>query len=403
MRSWWLYIALAGTTAIMGCGLFPKNDSASSQGMSGNRLPSANSNSSVTSRQAVIAGQVVDTFNQRRGGVNLTLQPVDGGESINAISNDQGYFTVSSLAAGKRYRIQAKSQNGGVVSTGSTEATAPNVVVLVKLNDSRTETDGKSTGMSGSVGGKHSSIASTDDNAPVWSRGNPAATGKGDRLGAAPEVKQPPKTAPASTLNPRLGNPVTADPVGAGTTAPVRQEYITQNEPKVTPPIMNIRGPGNSTPGEPRSKSEFGGVNYFDFPFYDLDGRPTALSRYRGSLTLVELWNTDCIPCIEAMPELMKIQRAYSNKGLVVVGIAVDEKGKMEDAAAKIRWRTGQKGVDYPLLMEQPGQPAMQVFKCEQYPTLILFDENGRELWRRAGFNPDAKLALEQEIKRHLR
>lgn len=401
MRTWWLYVTLAGATAIMGCGLFPKNDSASSQGMSGTRPPPPSGNSNVTSRQAVIAGQVVDTFNQRRGGINLTLQPVDGGESINAISNDQGYFTVSSLVSGKRYRIQAKSQNGGVVSTGSTEATAPNVVVLVKLNDSRTETDGKATGMSGSVGGKHSSIAGADDN-QNWSRGNPAATGQGDRLGAAPELKQPPKNTPSSTLSPRLGNPVTTEPTSPASSAPVKQEYITQ-ESKVTPPIMNIRGPGNNTPGEPRSKSEFGSVNYFDFPFFDLDGKPTALSRYRGSLTLVELWNTDCIPCIDAMPELMKIQRAYSSKGLVVVGIAVDEKGKMEDAAAKIRWRTGQKGVDYPLLMEQPGQPAMQVFKCEQYPTLILFDENGRELWRRAGFNPDTKLALEQELKRHLR
>jgi thiol-disulfide isomerase/thioredoxin len=120
-------------------------------------------------------------------------------------------------------------------------------------------------------------------------------------------------------------------------------------------------------------------------------------------LTLVDLWNTDCIPCVQAMTELMKVQRTYGQRGLVVVGIAVNERGRGEDNAAKIRWRTGQKGVDYPLFMEQPGRSAAQVFKVEQVPTLVLLDEQGREIWRNVGFNPDTRRALDQVLSSRLR
>lgn len=404
---WCKFIILISLTAIVGCGLFPKNESGSNPGSSGDRMPPPAAPALNTSRNGVLAGQVVDTFNQRRAGVNLNLQPIDGGDSVSAITNDQGYFTVTNLQSGKRYRILAKTQNSGTQSTGSTEATAPNVVVLIKLNDSRTETDGKSMGMSGSVGGRHSSIAGPDDTAPAWSRGNPAATGRGDRLGAAPDVIQPTGTngngAGASpTVNPRLGRPVTSDPSPSASTAPVRPEYITQAEPRVTPPLMDIRGPGTNTPGEP-ARASTGGAGYFDLPLLDLDGRPTTLATYRGRLTLVDCWNTDCIPCLQAMPELMKVQRSYKSLGLVVVGIAINERGRAEDNADKIRWRTGQKGIDYPLLMEQPGRSASQAFKVEQVPTLILLDETGKEVWRNVGFNPDTRRALEQELQKRLR
>ena len=53
--------------------------------------------------------------------------------------------------------------------------------------------------------------------------------------------------------------------------------------------------------------------------------------------------------------------------------------------------------------MEQPGRSVGQAFKTEQVPTIILLDETGREVWRKVGFNPDTRLALEQELQRRLK
>ena len=414
--TWWKALVLVGLcTTLVGCGLLPKKDADTTPpGFAGDRLPAAGTNSGNLSgsRNALLAGQVIDTFNQRKGGVTLTLQPVDGGESVQAITNMEGYFTVNGLQSGKRYKILAKAQNGTVVSTGFTEATAPNAVVLIRLNDSKTESDGKSAPMSGSIGGRHSSIAGSDDPTPTnWSRGNPSTTGKGDRLGAAPDVTQPPSTGgsqgvPTSStpgVNPRLGRPITTESTPPSTSnVPVRDELVTQVQPATRLPTLTIPGPGSSNPGD-SARSSPKGTSYLDLPLLDLDGRPTTLADYRGRLTLVDLWNTSCIPCVQAMSELMKVQRTYKSQGLVVVGIAINERGKPEDNASMIRWRTGQKGVDYPLLMEQPGHSVGQAFKTEQVPTIILIDETGREVWRNVGFNPDTRRALEQELQRRLK
>ncbi len=400
----------AASMTLAGCGLFPKN-SGGSAAAAPDRLPPA---AVSTSRQAVIAGQVVDTFHQRRGGVQLTLQPVEGGETTTAITNSEGYFTVTSLQSGKRYRITARSQQGAVLSTGSAEATAPNAVVLIKLNDSRTEVDGKSAGMSGSVGGKHSSIAGSDDFSPAWSRGNPAETGRGDRLGAAPDVASPPPANGASSVNnastpsaggikPRLGPPVTTEPPGTGN-VPTRPEYIADTGARIKPPVMNIAGPNGHYDGEgtPASRRDNQSIQFFDHPLSDLDGRPARLADYRGRLTLIDLWNTNCIPCIQAMPELMRLQKQYRHQGFVVVGIAVNEQGSQEARAAKIRWRTNPKGIDYPLLMEA-NLSTSEAFQATEVPTLILLDERGRELWRGVGFNPTVQAQLEKELAQRLR
>lgn len=413
MRNWCIALALmtAGTT-IVGCGLFPKDSgSGGSAAITPDRMQSTGGNNAVsTSRQAVLAGQVIDNFNQRRGNVQLTLQPTDGGQATTAITNDQGYFTVSSLQSGKRYKITAKAQNGTVLSSGFAEATAPNVVVLIKLNDSKTELDGKSAGMSGAVGGKHSSIAGNDDYSPTWSRGNPASTGRGDRLGAAPDVNQQPQPQANVTpgINPKLGRPVTSEPPGSNN-VPVRPEYIADANSnigaRISPPVMNIPGPNGNAPGDkaqPRTKSEYGGINFFEFTLSDLDGRPTRLADIRGRLTLIDIWNTDSITCQQALPELMKLYKQFRHQGLVVVGIAANEQGTATAKADKIRWRGNKQGVEFPLLMEA-NDSVKQAFKAEQFTTMILLDESGREVWRHTGFNPDVKAQLEREIVSRLR
>jgi thiol-disulfide isomerase/thioredoxin len=353
----------------------------------------------------VLAGQVIDLANQRRPGASLTVQPLDGGQAVNAVTNDQGYFTINGLQTGKKYRIVARAKSGEVQSVGTAEATAPNVVVMIKLSDSRTEVDGKPTGNSGGVGGVHSSIAGAEENQA--GRNLPTYTGRGDRLGPLSEVNTPaPQASTTPSVNPRLGRPV-MEPGTANPDVPVRPEYIAQNDDgKGTPrgPLLNIPGPGTTArPESPAPRTETPAASpYFDFPLQDLELRPTSLAAYRGRLTLVDVWNTNCIPCIEAMPELMKLHRTHGPRGLVVVGIAARETGTPETVAATVRWRGGKKGVDYPLLLELEGKSVLALFNVQSFPTLILLDEQGREVWRGVGLSAGTKRQLETELQKRL-
>lgn len=412
------YFWLAGLSMMLGCGLFPKNNStATTHPPQNDRIPATNltGQNPRGPQNGILAGQVIDDVNQRRAGVAITIQSVDGSDSKQAITNDQGYFTVQGLQSGKKYKLAASARSGNLQLSGATEATAPNVVLLIKLSESRLETGGKPTALSGSVGGLHSSIAEPagvgrDGAGPPPLNPNPAGTGRGDRLGPASDLNQPPANSSPSG-NARLGRPVTADPNESGSGVPTRPEYTTQAPPlpRSDPPtFLNVPGPeANRTETTPRRSNAMNDGRYFNHPLLDLDQRPTTLAAYRGRLTLLDVWGTWCFPCVRALPELVALQRRYADKGLVVVGVTVrglDETGDIQSRVETIRFITEKKnGVNYPILMEQDTRPIKDVFQIKVVPTLILLDETGAEVWRAEGSSAQNRQQLEQELQRRLK
>jgi thiol-disulfide isomerase/thioredoxin len=52
------------------------------------------------------------------------------------------------------------------------------------------------------------------------------------------------------------------------------------------------------------------------------DGVPMRLAEFRGKTVLVDLWATWCPPCRAELPTLDRLQKAYSDRGLVVVTLS---------------------------------------------------------------------------------
>ena len=57
----------------------------------------------------------------------------------------------------------------------------------------------------------------------------------------------------------------------------------------------------------------------------DVQGHPQTLSQYRGKVLVINFWATWCAPCREEMPDLIKLQARYGERGLQLVGVAIDE------------------------------------------------------------------------------
>ncbi|HEX5611840.1 MAG TPA: TlpA disulfide reductase family protein [Burkholderiales bacterium] len=76
----------------------------------------------------------------------------------------------------------------------------------------------------------------------------------------------------------------------------------------------------------------------------DLQGKQRTLEEWSGKLVLVNFWATWCAPCLEEIPMLIELRRAYGDKGLEVVGIAIDQEAKVREMAAKL-------SVEYPILL----------------------------------------------------
>ncbi len=112
--------------------------------------------------------------------------------------------------------------------------------------------------------------------------------------------------------------------------------------------------------------------------FEDPDGATVGLERFRGRPLLVNLWATWCAPCIAEMPTLDAL--AAREKGLQVLAVSQDLDGKDKVRAffAKQDFTKLQPYVD-------PKLSLMAELKVDTLPTTILYDAEGREVWRMTG------------------
>jgi peroxiredoxin len=60
-------------------------------------------------------------------------------------------------------------------------------------------------------------------------------------------------------------------------------------------------------------------------PLLDLDGKPVQLADLRGKVVWINFWASWCPPCQSETPILRDLAERYRDRGLVVVGISVQE------------------------------------------------------------------------------
>lgn len=57
------------------------------------------------------------------------------------------------------------------------------------------------------------------------------------------------------------------------------------------------------------------------------DGKVIELAKLKGKVVVVNFWATWCGPCRKEIPGFMDVHSQYKDKGLVVVGVSLDEEG----------------------------------------------------------------------------
>jgi thiol-disulfide isomerase/thioredoxin len=88
------------------------------------------------------------------------------------------------------------------------------------------------------------------------------------------------------------------------------------------------------------------------FTLADLGGVPTPIARWKGKALVINFWATWCAPCRREIPMLGSIAAQWADRGVVVVGVAVDQAHAVASYARELK-------IPYPLLVGE--QDALDV------------------------------------------
>lgn len=120
-----------------------------------------------------------------------------------------------------------------------------------------------------------------------------------------------------------------------------------------------------------------------DFTLKDLDGKSWKLSDFKGKkIVLLDFWATWCNICKREMPVLERVYKEYKGKGVEFLGIALDD----VDKTKQIRKILDEKGVTYPILIDQDQKVATEVYQLAgPIPFKVVIDTNGTIVYDHVG------------------
>lgn len=129
----------------------------------------------------------------------------------------------------------------------------------------------------------------------------------------------------------------------------------------------------------------------------DTDNKPVTLDSLRGKPLVINFWARWCGPCRKEIPDLVEMDARYRGKGLVIVGIAIED----ADSREAVRDFARAYEVDYRILLAGVGK-GVELMKAlgndkAGLPFTVVIDRNGKMVARKLGAM--SKADMEAAIK----
>ena len=121
------------------------------------------------------------------------------------------------------------------------------------------------------------------------------------------------------------------------------------------------------------------------------DGAAVRLADYRGKVVLIDFWASWCTPCKTSFPALDVIYREFQGKGLEVLAVNVDERGR--DAETFLNAHPHHLTVLFDPKGVSPG-----AFDVRGMPSSFLIDRAGNIRFTHMGYSGNVDDSYRHEI-----
>ncbi|WP_299272570.1 TlpA disulfide reductase family protein [uncultured Psychroserpens sp.] len=117
----------------------------------------------------------------------------------------------------------------------------------------------------------------------------------------------------------------------------------------------------------------------------DQFGKTINSEQLKGKVVLIDFWGSWCTPCIQAMPDIQKLQDHYKNNlNVVIIGISAGER----DKKASINL-FNKKGYNYTHI-PNGDNIAKSNYKVKEYPSLYILDKHGKIVSAEKGYHKNS-------------
>jgi peroxiredoxin len=136
-----------------------------------------------------------------------------------------------------------------------------------------------------------------------------------------------------------------------------------------------------------------------DFTARDVDGKTFRLSDHLGKgVILLDFWSTFCEPCKAEFPHLNAIYATKKDKGLLVLGVAMDG----PESAAEVPAFVKRHEVGFPVVLDEDSRIASLYDPKKSMPFSVLIGRDGRIVAVREGYNPGDEKLVEADVSKAL-
>jgi len=135
-----------------------------------------------------------------------------------------------------------------------------------------------------------------------------------------------------------------------------------------------------------------------DFTVKTLDGESVSLNKLlgEGKPVLIDFWATWCGPCRMVIPHLNALHQKYGKDGLIVIGMNLENPAEDKQAVKSFvrSYKMNYQNVfaSHTIYQFFSGRAVARI------PNTLLFDPNGRLIWRLLGYSPQMSSSLNNAI-----